>query len=235
MCTLFIQDDFWPFSIKKSSDHGNHQAKLKLGDDDTVTLITPKPITHPPHSELGFYPMKSNCHGVALIINNKDFKAKYHEVRDGTDRDEYNLTETWQLLGYQVIVMQNCRADKMMDTFARIDTFLAKVKTSGKHLAHDSFVCCILSHGNLGNMVSSDSQYVKYNDIMKSLSRSSTLRGKPKLLFIQACQGDDCGPKLLEDRVKSDGQISQFTDFYLSCATVDGEKAYRDIYRGMNK
>lgn len=230
---IILQSDFWPFSSSKSvhrsaKDRGDHQAKLKLGDGDDLTQITPHATTTPPTSKGEFYPMKAKRHGVALIMNNETFKD--HSPRHGTNRDVYNLTETWLFLGYHVVVLDDCKADKMLNTFANIDKLLASVK----HVAHDSFACCILSHGVQGGVIGSDSQPVTHSKIMKALSSSETLLGRPKMLFIQTCQGSDHGPDPLKDRLKSDdGQISQYTDFYLSCAAVDGDKSYRDIYRGM--
>ena len=172
--------------------------------------------------------MKSKRHGVALIINNKQFKA--HSTRTGTDRDEYNLIETWLFLGYHVVVIRDCTKDELVRTFNEIDKLLESVKD----VTHDSFVCCILSHGVEGEVIGSDSKPLKYTAIMKYLAKSDTLRSQPKMLFIQACQGESDGSVPLEDRLKSDdGQISEYTDFYLSCASVEGDKSYRDIYNGI--
>ena len=36
----------------------------------------------------------------------------------------------------------------------------------------------------------------------------------------------------LKDIGSDDDSISEYTDFYLSCASVDGDRSYRDIYTG---
>ena len=167
---------------KQAKDRGTHKAQLRLHDsDDTVTEIVPKQSDRPPYSHIGFYPMKSNKHGVALIINNKEFLSKDHNTRKGTNRDEQNLSETWQFLGYHIVVLRNCSRDQMAQTFEKIDDLLK----GAEGVANDSFVCCILSHGKEGEVFGSDSEGLKYTEIQTYLAKSEILRSRPKLLFIQ--------------------------------------------------
>ena len=129
-------------------DRGQHQAGLKLRDDkEDITNITPKSATHDqkPYSYLGYYPMKSKKHGVAMIVNNKSFEK--HRPREGTDRDEANLIETWQYLGYHVVVFKDCKRDTMAQLFLNIDE---EILNDVRDVKHDSFVSCILSHGKEG-------------------------------------------------------------------------------------
>ena len=181
-----IQGDFhWPFG-GKSQTHilamkcGQYRAKLKLHDDDgQTTEIIPDQSSRQPFSHRGFYSMKAEKHGVVLIINNKVFKEQ--KVRSGTDRDEYNLTETWLFLGYHVVILRDCTRVEMALTFEKIDHLLKSVKG----VAHDSFVCFILSHGREEVVFGSDSQPLEYVWIQKYLAKSEILRSRPKLLFIE--------------------------------------------------
>ena len=125
--------------------------------------------------------MKAEKHGVALIINNKVFLAKEHKVRTGTDRDEYNLIETWLFLGYHVVILRDCTRDEMAHTFEKIDHLLKSVAG----VAHDSFVCFILSHGLEEVVFGSDSRPLGYAQIQRCLAKSEILRSRPKLLFIE--------------------------------------------------
>ena len=88
----------------------------------------------------------------------------------------------------------------------------------------------------LDKIFGSDSKCLKHNDIQKFLAKSERLRGKPKLLFIQACQGVSPGAEAVADRLSDvatdDDRISEYTDFYLSCASVAGDRSYRDILTG---
>ena len=130
-------------------DRGQHQAGLKLDDKEDITNITPKVAAHgqKPYSYLGFYPMKAKKHGVAMIINNKTFEDPKRGTRKGTDRDEANLIETWQYLGYHVIVFKDCKRDTMAQLFMNIDK---EILNDVQEVEHDSFVSCILSHGKEG-------------------------------------------------------------------------------------
>ena len=186
---LLGQDDFnWPFGGKNKTIHkpaknrGEYEAQLRLDDeDDKITVIPPETSSHQPYSHRGFYSMKAKKHGVALIINNKEFQAKEHKARTGTDRDEQNLTETWQFLGYHVVIMRDCTRDEMARTFEKID----KLLKSADGVANDSFVCCILSHGREGEVFGSDSRPLEHTWIQRYLAKSDILRSRPKLLFIQ--------------------------------------------------
>ena len=88
----------------------------------------------------------------------------------------------------------------------------------------------------LDKIYGSDSKPLEHNQIQKFLAKSEILRGKPKLIFIQACQGINPGAEALNDKIPDvaadDDRISEYTDFYLSCASVAGDRSYRDIFTG---
>ena len=222
---------------KPTSDRGKYKAQLRLQDsEEDITEIPPVESDKRPYSHRGFYPMNSARHGVALIINNKEFQSTSHKSRRGTDRDEQNLTETWQYLGYHVIIQRNCTRDKLACTFRDIDKLLIEAQNS-QNVANDSFVCCILSHGKEGEVFGSDSRPLEYTRMQRYLGASKILRSKPKVLVIQACQGSRQGSKAIEDYLPDvgadGGMISEYSDFYLCCASVDGDRSYRDIFTGM--
>ena len=92
------------------------------------------------------------------------------------------------------------------------------------------------SYSLSGVVFGSDSKPLEHNHIQRFLAKSKKLRGKPKMIFIQACQGESPGTKAMEDRLPDiatdDDRISEYTDFYLSCASVAGDRSYRDIFTG---
>lgn len=61
------------------------------------------------------------------------------------------------------------------------------------HTAFDCFVCCILTHGVLGHLYGSNGVLVSIKDLTGTFqtNRCTSLAGKPKLFFLQACQGRD--------------------------------------------
>lgn len=58
------------------------------------------------------------------------------------------------------------------------------------HSKYDAFVCCILTHGKLGVVYTSDGKPVEILSLVDYFSdrQCPTLKGKPKMFFIQACQ-----------------------------------------------
>ena len=58
------------------------------------------------------------------------------------------------------------------------------------HSNFDSFVVCIMSHGDLDNaIVGADCQLVKLQDLVDRVKDCQTLAGKPKMFIVQACRG----------------------------------------------
>jgi len=75
------------------------------------------------------------------------------------------------------------------------------------HTQHDCLIVAVLSHGELGLLYAHDTAY-KADSLWYHFTpdKCPTLAGKPKLFFIQACQGDklDAGVTLKE-RTETDG------------------------------
>ena len=222
-------------------DRGTYVPQLKFeASPDVIAELKPKQEVKVPYYERGYYAMNSDRHGVCLIINNKTFKGKTE--RTGTDRDEENLVETWRYLGYHVEVHRDMNFQKTINIFGNIDDFLSGVdkKTDEKSkLAHDSFVCCLLSHGNKSCIFSCDSKEIPIEYFETSLGDSKKLGRKPKIFFIQACEGVNFGSRIVEipreeNSLKPDGDIetTNRADIYKSCATVSGNQAYRHEEKG---
>ncbi|KAI8485244.1 Casp10p [Branchiostoma belcheri] len=112
---------------------------------------------------------------------------------------------------------------------------VAAMKDQGKadHSNHDCFVCCIMSHGTMGKVFSSDDVGLDICELMKpvNVKKCPSLKGKPKLFFIQACQGEK-----YQGRESFDGDhdakpipfICHEADFFLGLATVPGYVALRN-------
>lgn len=100
------------------------------------------------------------------------------------------------------------------------------------HSDHDCIVISILSHGELGFIYAKDTHY-KLDSIWSyfTASRCPTLAGKPKLFFIQACQGDRLDGGILLSRTEPDSsdsstmayKIPVHADFLIAYSTIPGE------------
>lgn len=101
------------------------------------------------------------------------------------------------------------------------------------HSDHDCILIAILSHGELGYIYAKDTHY-KLESIWGNFTapKCPTLAGKPKLFFIQACQGDRLdGGIHLSNRTETDsseGQSQQVykipvhADFLIAYSTIPG-------------
>ena len=199
-------------------NRGEHQPKLQL--ETNVMRMYPNPLSLP-KSTKKFYPMNSQKHGVALIINNKNLcEGSTYEM---ADCDEVNLTETLMFLGYHVLIKQTCSHDVMANLFEQIDTkCLDPVMKSG---GIDSFICCILSHGDEKMVYGSDNKPVEIRRMQETVKNCKTFKNFPKLFFIQAYLGKQLDPA-------NHLILSKHSDFYFSYAATSGEQPFRDPNRG---
>jgi len=92
------------------------------------------------------------------------------------------LTQLFGNLKFHVEV----HTDLSMETLER----LLMTESCIDHSDFDAFVCCVLTHGKLGALYTSDAKPVRILDIVEFFDdiHCETLRGKPKMFFIQACQ-----------------------------------------------
>ncbi len=148
----------------------------------TFDLLSPHKAPRTISEATDYYPMDESPHGLALIINNEHFKK--HCRREGTGVDEKNLIITFRHLGYNVEVHRDLTTRQIQELFKEI-------KCRPDLSASDSFVCCILTHGESGRVIGADSRSVLIETLTESLCASSCpfLKGKPKIFFVQACRG----------------------------------------------
>lgn len=179
------------------------------------------------------YEMNRSPHGTCVIISNCHFAQ--HTARKGSLIDLHKLLSLFESLGYNVEQKEDLNSKDMKE-------YLCQVANREEHNDADSFVCCILSHGDKDNIFGSDSQQVDLNDLVTPFkgSRCRKLAGKPKMFFIQSCRGD------IDDEMvevfESDGPhkqpaqqlhtIPSEADFFFGFATTRGCSAYRSTKNG---
>ncbi|XP_062259425.1 caspase-8 isoform X2 [Platichthys flesus] len=184
---------------------------------------------------LGTYSMTQAKRGICVIINNFLFPLPGLKDRVGTGVDEQCLSDVFKWLGFGVEVHADCTSEKMLSVMGEL----------GKrdHSRMDCVVCCVLSHGLEGRVYGVDSHTVEIRDLKEPLNALNcpTLAEKPKLFFIQACQGkkeqravyiqaDGNEPSLVCDALKE--SIPAEADFLMSMATVPSFASFRDTKRG---
>ena len=183
-----------------------------------IMRMYPNPLS-PPKSTKKFYPMNSQKHGVALIINNK--KLSRGSTYEMADCDEVNLTETLKFLGYHVLIKHTCSHDVMASLFQQIDA-LDPVMRSGNI---DSFICCILSHGDEKMVYGADNKPIELRRMQETVKNCKPFKKLPKLFFIQAYLGKQVDPAKHLILLKH-------SDFYFSYAVISSEQPFRDPTKG---
>ncbi|XP_077304752.1 caspase-10 [Lithobates pipiens] len=172
------------------------------------------------------YPMNQKCRGYCVIINNSDFLKS--DPRPGTEKDADYLERVFSWLGFEVVVYNEQKAQQICDIMSN---FQMK-----DHTERDCFVCCILTHGQSQAILGTDNEVVKINVIVSKFSPQNckTLAGKPKLFFIQACQGKNTqgAHSIEEDAVSATKTIPNDADVLIGMSTVDGCFSYRHIELG---
>ncbi|XP_071389613.1 caspase-8 isoform X2 [Centroberyx affinis] len=182
------------------------------------------------------YPMTSELRGVCLVVNNFDFKDSVKQLnnREGTQIDEECLEGVFKWLGFEMQIKNDCTRDQILSVVQEL--------RSRDHSQMDCLVCCILSHGQEGSVYGVDGQAVQLRQLTEPFTGSQcpSLTGKPKLFFIQACQGTDeqqpvhiqtdgPGPSAVcSDAVIPKDSIPSSADFLMSMATVPHFVSFRD-------
>lgn len=131
-----------------------------------------------------------------------------------------------------------------------IDNVSSSVSINNKTYIYLWFkVVCVLSHGEKGCVFGTDGGKVLLKELTDPFTsgRASTLAGKPKLFFIQACQGDGYQkgyrPCSREDENRKkeawqadasipDETVPELADFLIGMSTVEECKSFRNTLTG---
>uniref|UniRef100_A0A3B5Q7D3 Caspase 10, apoptosis-related cysteine peptidase n=1 Tax=Xiphophorus maculatus TaxID=8083 RepID=A0A3B5Q7D3_XIPMA len=201
------------------------------------------PSTVKPSQVLCDYPMTGK-RGICLIVDNFDFSESYKNLtntlrnREGTKFDRDALKEVFGWLGYEVDIHVDYNADQIKSLFTRIG--------QQDHSQYDSLVCCILSHGMEGKVYGVDGKLVEIKLLIECIDGENcpSLIEKPKMLFIQACQGCKeqypVQPDGIEDettRIFADAKIADLrspviADLLVGMSTVPDHASFRDKFCG---
>ncbi|KAK1793998.1 hypothetical protein P4O66_010910 [Electrophorus voltai] len=180
------------------------------------------------------YEMNHNHVGKCIIINNKNFDERTGmTARKGTDRDAAELLNSFKKLGFEVFIYNDLTCEKMI--------WLLKKVSEEDHSNHSCVACILLSHGDEGQIYGIDG--VMPIKSLTSLFRGdicTSLVGKPKLFFIQACQGSefddgiqtDSGPANDTTEIDAKQKIPVEADFLFAYSTVPGYYSWRNPGRG---
>ncbi|KAM6398364.1 LOW QUALITY PROTEIN: caspase-10 [Pluvialis apricaria] len=185
------------------------------------------------------YKMDGPHRGFVLFINNVVFDRSFRRWK-GSCKDAEELERVFKWLGLDVKTYKNLTSQEIKDlmrTWQHLED----------HKDRDCFICCILSHGESGAIYGKDEELVSIRTIMSHFTATQCpqLAEKPKLFFIQACQGkqiqrpvyveaDARIPDLpsMQQNISPSESIPEEADFLLGMATIDGYASFRHIQQG---
>ncbi|CAH1119858.1 unnamed protein product [Phaedon cochleariae] len=205
-------------------DEGDARGKPGQGSGDIIARMpVPKYATH--------YKMDHKKRGLAYIFNHEFFQCGGLKARSGTNEDCKNLKACLLFLGFDVLEFKDLNytdIEYQIREVARMD-----------HTHHDCLLIAVLSHGEMGIIYAKDTPY-KPDYLWSSFTadRCPTLAGKPKLFFLQACQGDKLDGGINLSKTETDGEcyntyrIPVQADFLIVYSTVKGYYSWRNTTKG---
>ncbi|XP_062411444.1 caspase-3-like [Sardina pilchardus] len=169
------------------------RGRLDLQDKEMTTESTDTRR----HGEMNLFFEYSREHkhiGRCLIINNENFNDQPR--RYGTEVDGRTLRMTFRMLGFRVRMEKDLRAADMRRVLQE--------ESVEDHSEMSCFVCVLLSHGDQGLLMGVDGVPISIQSLASTLTSTHchSLRGKPKLFFIQACRGQQMDSGVETDSVE---------------------------------
>lgn len=179
--------------------------------------------------------------GTCLILNNSEFNGNLPR-RWGSEIDVDRMERLFSDLHFRVRVYQDLTAEEMR-------TRLRNTAQDDSQHHSDCLIVIIMSHGSNGWIMGSDGQMIHtFDDVCEEFSNANceALQGKPKVFFIQACQGGrvDRGHKAVMDtadatysfrtapHVAPKEQITAFSDIFVAEATIPNHVSMRNTVNG---
>uniref|UniRef100_A0A182WE27 Caspase n=1 Tax=Anopheles minimus TaxID=112268 RepID=A0A182WE27_9DIPT len=177
--------------------------------------------------------------GIALILNQAKFKSMCR--RDGSDRDRDSMSAILNSIGFDVRVFDDLKRKELLATLKSI--------AAEDHSQNDCLVVVVMTHGKTKNHLYASDMSYKANKLWEPFvgSECPSLRGKPKLFFIQACRGEKLDEGVIvrvrrmvgEQRSKPDDSavkisyvIPSMADLLVMYSTYDGHYSWRNPING---
>jgi len=179
------------------------------------------------------YNMAHARRGKCLIINNRTFqpRTKLNE-RLGTEKDREALFSMWTDFNFDVEVLN----DKSCYEIRRGVQSLSEQDFTD----FDCLAVCVLTHGDRGVLWGCDNRYA-VDDLYQPFTadKCPSLAGKPKLFFIQACQGSGFDRGTFVKASETDAvdsaqyyKIPTWADFLIMYSTIPGYYSWRNPSNG---
>ncbi|CAG0901617.1 unnamed protein product [Darwinula stevensoni] len=180
--------------------------------------------------------------GKALVFNMRNFAGHRNiSERQGSEHDVARLRDVLTSLHLTPIIYE----DK---TRNQVDTILEEVASEQDLADDDCLVVVYMSHGAENGTLEAFDRALQLQDLWECFipGRCPSLWGKPKLFFVQACEGSKKMEAAVAPSKKSKGlptttstdivgdeyTIPSHADFLISKASVPGHVSHRDVISG---
>lgn len=178
-------------------------------------------------SQNEYYDMNNKHRGKALIFNHDEYDESLElNPRPGSENDCASLQAVLEYLHFNVKTFHNlCYYDIMKQM---------RHTAKQNHSNDDCIAVFVLSHGSPGIVYAKDTFY-NLEKMWGHFTENNcpTLAGKPKLFFIQACQGEDYDDGItLSRNIETDGwyEPHMYTtepDILVALSTTPGYVSWR--------
>lgn len=234
----------------ETTEDGQCLTNLRISGQASTAQPSEPSIPSPPaefsvksavdaHEGPDIYRMLAPVRGICLIINNITYTNEERNRR-GSELEGQQLEKLFNQLGFIVRPCLNRTADQIEDDFA-------KAAQDEDNPSYDAFIGVILSHGRFKDTIAGiDESTIALDVILDKFNNKNcpSLRGKPKMFFIQACRGDlaDNGVLACSENVTDAisfmaphddaSRLPTWTDTVVCYSTVDGFASIRNIITG---
>ncbi|CAH8834409.1 unnamed protein product [Trichobilharzia szidati] len=178
-----------PSSTEYHSDKRNDSVMIP--DRVNIHPLTPYTVTSSPH-------------GYVLIINIEEYTRESGvPSRHGSSQDASKLQRLFEDFHYSVAVIKDL-------TGGNLKRVVEEFSCKSEHRNVDAAVLIILAHGLEHHIIASDGTYVSIDELVGCFTNKKCplLAGKPKLILIQACRGEERCHNGLVKRDFSDSLLS---------------------------
>ena len=168
--------------------------------------------------------------GIGLIFTNETFVN--HERREGAQNDEHNFSLFFRMMGLEVRRYPDYTSQEILDTLAQV--------AMGDLSNTEMFAVAFSTHGDQGDYLygRDNTSFSLYKQVISlfRINNCPTLKGKPKLFFVQACRGDKTDATVKPPGIRCDSAeracVTLETDFLIAHSSVEGFKAFRHEKHG---
>lgn len=203
---------------------------------DFCGSVSHVPVLSTPRNSMDYNMFHKN-RGICLILETETFSDKHAATRSlgrrhGSHVDAERAISIFSRLGFRVYHQKDITRQQTL-------TVLKSISASD-HSENDCFACLVFTHGDHGELFAHDGKYsidLLFRHFLAD--NCPSLCGKPKLFFIQACQGGLLDDGVLVRQTTRDStdtvsyfKIPTYADFMIAYSTLPGFYSFRNTEKG---